>query len=72
MPKNDDYWKARMMELEDEQYQKSTEFFEDIMEQFKRAQLNIQADIEKWYYRLADNNEISYATAKKLLKKGAL
>ena len=72
MPKNDDYWKSRMMELEDEQYQKSTEFFEDIMEQFKRVQLNIQADIEKWYYRLADNNEISYATAKKLLKKGEL
>lgn len=72
MPKNDDYWQARMMELEDEQYQKSTEFFEDIMEQFKRAQLNIQADIEKWYYRLADNNEISYAAAKKLLKKSEL
>ncbi len=61
-----------MMELEEEQYQKSAEYFEDIREQFKIAQLSIQADIEKWYYRLADNNGISYAAAKKLLKKGEL
>lgn len=61
-----------MMELEEEQHQKSAEYFEDIREQFKIAQLSIQADIEKWYYRLADNNGISYAAAKKLLKKREL
>ena len=72
MARSDEYWKARMMELEEEQYQKSAEYFEDIREQFKIAQLSIQADIEKWYYRLADNNGISYAAAKKLLKKGEL
>lgn len=72
MPKSDDYWQRRMMALEDEQYRKSAEYYEDIREQFKRAQINIQADIEEWYYRLADNNEISYAAAKKLLKKGEL
>ena len=72
MPKSDDYWQARMMALEDEQYRKSAEYYEDIQKQFKRAQMNIQADIEEWYYRLADNNEISYAAAKELLKKGEL
>ena len=72
MAKSDEYWKARMMELEEEQHQKSIEYYEDIKEQFKRAQLDIQSDIEKWFYRLADNNGISYAAAKKLLKKGEL
>ncbi len=61
-----------MEALEDEQYQESIEYFEDIKEQFKRAQRSIQDDIEKWYYRLTENNEISYAEAKKLLKKSEL
>ncbi len=72
MPKNNDYWKERMEALEDEQYQESVEYFEDIKEQFKKAQMSIQDDIEKWYYRLAENNDISYSQAKKLLKKGEL
>lgn len=61
-----------MMELEEEQYQKSAAYYEDIKEQFRKAQLGIQSDIEKWFYRLADNNGISYAAAKRLLKKGEL
>lgn len=72
MSKNNDYWKERTEALEDEQYQKSMEYFEDIKEQFKKAQMSIQGDIEKWYYRLAENNGISYSQAKKLLKKAEL
>lgn len=72
MPKNSDYWKERIEELEEEQYQKSLEYFEDIKEQFKKAQMSIQSDIEKWYYRLAENNGISYSQAKKFLKKAEL
>lgn len=70
--KSDNYWKERMMALEDEQYRKSAKYYEDIQKQFKYALMGIQAEIEEWYCRLADNNEISYAAAKKLLKKGEL
>ncbi len=46
--------------------------YKDIQEQFRRAINDIQMDIERWYYRIADNNEISYSAAKKLLKKNEL
>lgn len=72
MPKNNEYWKKRMEELEEEAYQKSKAYYEDVKEQFEKAERSIQADIEKWYYRLAENNEISYSEAKKLLKKAEL
>lgn len=72
MPKNSEYWKKRMEALEDDQYQKSRAYYEDVKEQFDKAASRIQADIERWYFRLADNNEISYSKAKQLLKKGEL
>lgn len=72
MPKNSEYWKKRMEALEEDQYQKSRVYYEDVKEQFDKAASRIQADIERWYFRLADNNEISYSKAKQLLKKGEL
>ena len=70
--KNAEYWRGRFKALEDEQYKKSREYIEDVERQFRRAQTAIQSDIEKWYYRLAENNDISYMSAKKLLKKDEL
>lgn len=69
---NKDYWKKRMSALEDEQYQKSAAYYKDIQRQYTRAENSIQMDISRWYQRLADNNDISYAGAKKLLKKNEL
>lgn len=66
--RNKDYWAERMRALEDEQYQRSKEYFGDLQKQFDQASKSLQADIERWYYRLAENNEISYTEAKKLLK----
>lgn len=66
--KNKDYWKSRMQALEDEQYQRSMAYYKDVQEQFRQASNSLQMDIEHWYRRLADNNDISYAEAKKLLK----
>lgn len=66
--KNKDYWKSRMEALEDEQYQRSKAYYKDVQEQFRQASNSMQMDIERWYRRLADNNEVSYAAAKKLLK----
>lgn len=66
------YWKKRFAALEDMEYQKSKEYIQDVEKQFREASFKIQQDIEKWYYRLADNNGISYAAAKKLLKADSL
>lgn len=61
-----------MQALEDEQYQRSMAYYKDVQEQFRQASNSLQMDIERWYRRLADNNEISYASAKKLLKSREL
>lgn len=61
-----------MEALTEEQFQSAEDMYKDIQEQYRRALNDIQMDITTWYQRLADNNEISYAGAKKLLKKDEL
>ena len=58
--------------LEEMQYKSSERYCKDLQMQFRMAQNDIQADIEKWYRRLADNNDISYVSAQKLLSKNEL
>lgn len=70
--KNSDYWRKRFQQLEETQYLQGEEYCKILKEQFQTAANNIQADIEKWYYRLAENNSISYLAAKKLLTKRQL
>lgn len=70
--KNRDYWKSRFAQLEEEDYKKSEKFIKDMEEQFRIAQNNITIDIERWYRRLADNNDISLVAAKQLLKRDEL
>ena len=70
--RSDDYWKKRMAALEDHQYQKSAAYYQDVQEQYRRAVNDTVLDIEHWYQRLADNNGISLAAAKRLLKKNEL
>lgn len=70
--RSDNYWRDRLKELEDAQYKKTTEYFRDVEKQFGIAQRNIQLDIEHWYQRLADNNDISLAAAQKLLEANEL
>lgn len=72
MARNSDYWKSRMQALENTQYEKSLEYYEDLKEQFRQALNGMQMDIELWYRRLAENNDISYAAAKRLLKSKEL
>lgn len=66
------YWKERMEALEEEQYRKTSEYYDDLQKQFRIAQNRIQMDIELWYDRLADNNGISYAAARRFLKEKEL
>lgn len=66
------YWRERLLALEEEQYQRSEAYQKDLQEQFRRAKNEIQMDIERWYWRLAENNGISLAAAKRLLRKKEL
>ncbi len=61
-----------MKALEDKNYKKTAKYCEDMQNQFRMAQNSLQMDIEHWYQRLADNNGISYAAAKRLLKANEL
>lgn len=70
--RNREYWRRRFEALEDEQYQQGVTYYRDVQEQFRRATNDIQLDIQRWYQRLADNNNINYAAAKKFLKESEL
>lgn len=69
---NGTYWGERMSGLEEEQHQRGEAYYQDLQEQFRRAKNEIQMDIERWYQRLAENNGVSLAAAKRLLKKNEL
>lgn len=66
------YWKERMEAVENAGYQRGAAYYKDVQEQYRRAINEVVRDMEVWYQRLADNNEISYAGAKRLLKKNEL
>ena len=66
--KNSDYWKQRFAQLENAQHDLGESAKQEISKMYDRAQAEIEAQIDKWYRRLAKNNEISMAEAKKLLK----
>lgn len=72
MSKNADYWKKRSEEIEAQLHKKSEEYYKEAEKQFKQAEKQIADDIEKWYARLADNNEISLAEARKFLEADEL
>lgn len=50
----------------------SNSVFRDIEPAFSRAEKELKEKIEIWYQRLAENNEISLAEAKKLLSRNEL
>lgn len=72
MSKNADYWKKRSEEIEAQLHKKSEEYYKEAEKQFKQAEKQIADDIEMWYARLADNNEISLAEARKFLNADEL
>lgn len=66
------YWKNRFAQMEVADYKKTEKYIKDVEEQFRIAQNSITMDIERWYGRLADNNDISLSAARRLLKKDEL
>lgn len=66
------YWTKRFEEEEKQRNISNKAYTKEIEKQYKIAENKIKSDIEKWYIRIADNNQISLADAKKLLTKDEL
>ena len=59
------YWTKRFEEEEKQRNILNKAYAKEIEKQYKIAENKIKSDIEKWYIRIADNNQISLADAKK-------
>ncbi|WP_438435416.1 minor capsid protein [Gorillibacterium sp. sgz500922] len=67
-----DYWAKRMEQLQESLLGRGDAFAADALREYDRALARISANVERWYGRLAANNEVSLADAKKLLTRGEL
>lgn len=65
--RNSQYWRERFVLQETLLLEDGQAFYDRLERQYSAAIQNVQADIDAWYRRFADNNQISYAEAKKLL-----
>lgn len=70
--KNSAYWQKRFETLEEALGKYGEETYRGVQPYFDKALREINADIETWMYRIAKNNEISMANAKKLLDANQL
>lgn len=67
-----EYWAQRFAALEKTQIKSDAELAGEIDKLYRQAQREIESKISRWYMKFAQNNEISMAEAKKLLKQGDL
>ncbi|AQZ46044.1 minor capsid protein [Paenibacillus larvae] len=70
--KSQEHWRKRSEELGSRQFRKADSYVNRLKKEYAKAWNSMQRDIETFYMRFADNNEISYAEAKKLLDAGEL
>ena len=66
------YWQERFKQMEQAQNDTSFQKAQEIQEQFDRSLATINAKINSWYQRLADNNGVSMQQARKMLHAGEL
>lgn len=65
--KNSEYWQERFKQLEAAQNRLAQMSFKEIEAQYRAAQRELEGKINTWYQRIAKNNNISMAEARKLL-----
>ena len=70
--RNAEYWRRRMDRLMEAQMNRADTYGEDIEKAYRRAARSMQQDIEAWYAKFADNNEISIDQDIKLHLEGEL
>jgi len=67
-----DYWKQRSEQIAKRQHLKADRYAYELGREYGRAMQSIQRDIEAFYGRFAENNQINLAEARKLLTAGEL
>ena len=67
-----EYWQKRFSSVEEMRNKRGRLTVDAIAPHFDRAQASIDKEIRVWYQRFADNNGVSLADAKKLLKQNEL
>lgn len=70
--KSQAYWNERFAQIEDARHADAAAFIQRAQEAIREAEERIQADIMKWYQRIADNNEVSLSEVRRLLKANEL
>ncbi len=70
--KNSEYWKLRFSQLEEAQNKLANEGCKEIEGIYRQTLKEIEGKIDTWYRRLAKNNEISMAEARKFLSGSEL
>ena len=70
--KSSDYWRQRFEILEHALDKIARENYENIAPVFDEIEIELDQRIEKWLYRIAKNNQLSMAEARKLLKDDQL
>lgn len=72
MARNNEYWRQRFQQLEEARHKDVQSLLPDIDRIYKEAQAELEQNVRAWYQRLADNNGVSMAEARKLLSKNEL
>lgn len=67
MMANNNYWQDRAIELEKKTHQISKDGYDELVPEFDKAKKEIQAKIDTWLARIADNNNVSLERAKEML-----
>lgn len=66
------YWDNRFEQLQVAQINMAADYYATLDKEFNKACSNIQADIEKWYMRFANNEGITLAEARRRLNEKEL
>ncbi|MBJ6360861.1 minor capsid protein [Paenibacillus sp. GCM10012307] len=70
--KPEEYWSKRMEALNEAELRKGEEYVRKQNEEYDKAMARIKRDTDAWYARMAKNNDVSMAEARKLLKDNEL
>ena len=65
--RNDLYWQDRYVQLKERLLDKGVEHYHNVAKQYNLASLNVQKEINNFYQRFAENNQLDLLEAKKLL-----
>ena len=72
MATNEKYWQERFEQVTEAQLKSGMDYYDEAERMYRAAMESIEKDIARWYMRLAKNNQITYAEAKKLLTNSQL